>query len=117
MARSRGNAPDLMHLGRLDKPFTKILMLVATPGIAHPRLLKRNFVRGISAHSANILLLTSFGVAKVNASISSVAVAYTRSALANAAHVASASQGASRTGTPMRVSSVLTCMVGNKENI
>jgi hypothetical protein len=56
---------------------------------------------------ANVILRSSTGVANVSASMSSVAVAYTRPSLASAAHWASASQGASITGHPMSLSSFL----------
>ena len=55
------------------------------------------------AHS----LRTSLGAPKVSVSMSSLAAAYTLPARASAAHCASASQGASTTGMPIRRSSFL----------
>ena len=49
-----------------------------------------------------IMFLASLGEPKVNVSMSSVATAYTLPCLHSSAQVASASQGASTTGTPSR---------------
>ena len=63
---------------------------------------------GSFADSAFCRWRSRIGVPNVSASMSSVPVAYTRPALQIAAHVASASHGASRTGTPISRSSVFT---------